>query len=303
MIAIEEPLNRPKTIIILLCLSLLLFGCKLKKRVEDEPEPAAEPGTLQPVQKDPATVNHQPPSKEVSPAPMPEPKGPGPRPPTPKAHMAEHPPRLSVKERTKKPQPRVLTKAQLTKMLSTKRDQWIQPARVIQQLGLKPGTVMADVGCGSGYWTFRLREAGGKTGLVYAVDFDPNALDYLKKRMKTQGGHNISVVLSRPWDTRLKPRSVDLAFLVNVHFFKHPKEPEGSQVAVDFPRYYKSIHQALRPGGKMVIIEPDKDAGAGRHVSVKEISRQLETVGFRLIKKYDYLKLQYFLIFRPMGKK
>lgn len=233
----------------------------------------------------------------VQPAPWPEPKGVGPPPATPKAHRAERPPRTSFKERDKLPQPRVLTKMQLTKMLSQKRDLWIQPSRVVKQLKIKPGSVVADVGCGSGYWTFRLRAAVGNSGLVYAVDFDPNALDFLRKRIAREGNHNLQVVLSRPWDTRLKPRSVDLALLVNVHFFKQPNEPEGSQVSVDFPRFYGSVLRALKPGGRMVIIEPDKDAGAGRHISAREIERQLAQVGFRRIKSYDYLKLQYFMEF------
>lgn len=277
---------------IVLCLPLLVWGglaCKLKERPADR-EPTS---TLQPVQKEaPAPV---------PPAPIPEAKGIGPPPATPRAHPAERPPRGTTATRGKKPQPRVLTNDQLTKMLSVKRDRWIQPTRVIKALGLKPGTVMADVGCGSGYWTFRLRDAVGPTGHVYAVDFDPNALDYLKKRINKRGSHNLSVILSRPWDTKLKPRSVDLAFLVNVHFFKHPKEPAGSQVAVDFPKFYASILKGLRPGGRMVIIEPDKDAGAGRHVSAQEIAGQLAEVGFKLVKSHDYLKLQYFLEFVPQG--
>ncbi len=286
-----------RTLYMVLACAVLLSACKVKKRAPEGPDDPAAP---QPAQQDPGAGAKEP--RGVPPAPMPPAKGVGPPPATPKAHRAEHPPRLSVTERKKNPQPRVLTKHQLTKMLSNKRDLWIQPKRVIKQLGIKPGTIIADVGCGSGYWTFRLREAVGKTGHVYAVDFDPGALDYLKKRIAKFGDHNMSIVLSRPWDTKLKPRSVDVAFLVNVHFFKHPKEPEGSQVAVDFPRFYGSILRALRPGGRMVIIEPDKDAGAGRHVSVAEITKQLNTVGFKLVKKYSYLKLQYFLIFEPKKK-
>lgn len=280
-----------RSLYLVLACVVLLGACKLKKRAPEEEKD--DPAALQPVQQDP---------EAVAPAPMPPAKGMGPRPATPKAHRAEHPPRGSISERKKQPQPRVLTRHQLTKMLSNKRDLWIQPTRVIRQLGLKPGAVVADVGCGSGYWTFRLRDAVGKSGHVYAVDFDPGALDYLKKRIAKNGGHNMSIVLSRPWDTKLAARSVDLAFLVNVHFFKHPKEPEGSQVAVDFPRFYRSVLKGLRPGGRMVIIEPDKDAGAGRHVSEKEIARQLDEVGFKLIKKYSYLKLQYFLVFEPKKK-
>ena len=200
-------------------------------------------------------------------------------------------------ERYKEPQPGVLTRDELTHMLTHARDMWMQPDRVIKELAIPAGAEVADVGCGSGYWTFRLSKVVGDKGLVYAVDFDRNATDYMKERIATAGSKNIKLILSKSFDTRLKPGSIDLALLVNVHFLKQPNEPEDSQVSEDFPGFYRSIHRALRPGGRMAMVEPDKDTKSSRHVSTTDIARQMGEVGFRLKKKYDILRGNYFMVF------
>ena len=200
-------------------------------------------------------------------------------------------------ERYKEPQPGVLTRDQLTHMLTNARDMWMRPDLVVKELAIKPGSVVADVGCGSGYWTFRLSKAVGPEGRVLAVDFDLNAIKYMKERVAKEKARNIKLVLSKSFDTLLKPGSIDLALLVNVHFLKQPNEPEDSQVSEDFPSFYKSIHRALRPGGRMAMVEPDKDTKSSRHVDTAEIARQMGQVGFRLKKRYDVLKGNYFMVF------
>ncbi len=200
-------------------------------------------------------------------------------------------------ERYKEPQPGVLTKDELTHMLTTARDMWMQPDRVVKELAIPAGSQVADVGCGSGYWTFRLSKVVGAKGLVYGVDFDRNAIEYMKERLAKKGTKNIKLILSKSFDTRLKPKSIDLALLVNVHFLKQPNEPEDSQVSEDFPGFYKSVHRALRPKGRMAMVEPDKDTKSSRHVSTTQIAKQMEEVGFKLKKKYDILKGNYFMVF------
>ena len=200
-------------------------------------------------------------------------------------------------ERIKEPQPGVLTRDQLTHMLTNARDMWMQPDRILKELAIPAGSHVADVGCGSGYWTFRLSKAVGDRGLVYAVDFDLNAVTYIKERIAKKGAKNIKLILSKSFDTRLKPNSIDLALLVNVHFLKQPNEPEDSQVSEDFPGFYKSVHRALRPGGRMAMIEPDKDTKSSRHVNTVDIARQMGGVGFKLKKKYDILRGNYFMVF------
>ncbi len=200
-------------------------------------------------------------------------------------------------ERMKEPQPGVLTREQLTHMLTNARDMWMQPERVVKELAIPAGSHVADVGCGSGYWTFRLSKVVGDKGLVYGVDFDRNAITYMKERVAKKGVKNIKLILSKSFDTRLKPNSIDLALLVNVHFLKQPNEPEDSQVSEDFPGFYKSVHRALRPGGRMAMVEPDKDTKSSRHVSTDDIARQMGEVGFKLKKKYGILRGNYFMVF------
>ena len=65
------------------------------------------------------------------------------------------------------------------------RDTWQQPDRIISDLGMKPGTKVADIGCGQGYFALRLAKSVGEQGLVFAVDTDASALDALKKKNST----------------------------------------------------------------------------------------------------------------------
>src|SRR5437588_1552033 len=70
-----------------------------------------------------------------------------------------------------------------------------QPARLLEILKPKPGEVVADVGAGSGYYTFRFAERVGPTGKVLAVDIQPEMLDLIKKRMRERKLENVVPVL------------------------------------------------------------------------------------------------------------
>ncbi len=76
------------------------------------------------------------------------------------------------------------------------RNDWQQPDRVMSDLGMKPGTRVADIGCGEGYFTLRLARAVGPQGLVFAVDINARALAALKKQADQQLLTNVTVVVS-----------------------------------------------------------------------------------------------------------
>ena len=83
------------------------------------------------------------------------------------------------------------------------RDTWQQSERVVKELGLKPGDQVADLGAGSGYFTFRLADAVGPSGRVYAVDIDSAMLEYLTRQAIERGYQNVETVLAAPDDPRL----------------------------------------------------------------------------------------------------
>src|SRR5512143_1493294 len=83
------------------------------------------------------------------------------------------------------------------------RDRWQQPERVIDALGVRPGERVADLGAGGGYFTFRLADAVGPTGRVYAVDVDPDLLAYLRERAAREGRSNVEVIEATADDPHL----------------------------------------------------------------------------------------------------
>ncbi len=210
---------------------------------------------------------------------------------------------VSKEQRRLEPPTGVLTDEQLSRMLQN-RDEWQQPLRVIETAGIKKGDIVADVGCGAGYWTYHLSEAVGPSGKVYAVDFDPNATAYLRKRLKENALENVELVTSKSHDIMLPENSVDHVMLVNVHFLLRPEEMSRShfsQVMEDFPDFYGSIYKALRKDGQLIFIESAKEEHVSRGVDAGQISTQLKSAKFAEKSKFDWLEpRQYFMLYSLM---
>jgi arsenite methyltransferase len=172
------------------------------------------------------------------------------------------------------------------------RDEWQQPEKIIATLKIQPGAIIADLGSGGGYFTFRLAEAAGPTGKVYAVDVDPDMVDLIAKAAKEKATANIEPVLAKPGDPLLPKAGVDLIFTSNTYHHI------DNRVA-----YFGNLRQALRPGGRIAIIDFDRRAwleGLLRHYTPSEfIEREMEQAGFTLDQELDFLDRQSFLIFKP----
>jgi precorrin-6B methylase 2 len=119
-----------------------------------------------------------------------------------------------------------------------------QPTKLMEILKLKPGAVIADIGAGSGYYTFRLAEKVGPTGKVYAVDIQPEMLAIIRKRMKERNISNVELIQGKEADPKLPENSTDLILMVDVyHEFSEPFEMTEAMV------------KALKPGGRLVFVE------------------------------------------------
>ena len=115
---------------------------------------------------------------------------------------------------------------------------------LLPELALKPGMVVADIGAGTGYIARRMAAQVGASGLVYAVDVQPEMIDMLKSRAARAGLAQVKPVLGAVDDVRLPAASVDLAIMVNVyHELEFPREVSAS------------IVRALKPGGRLVFVE------------------------------------------------
>ncbi len=144
---------------------------------------------------------------------------------------------------------------------------------------LKPGSTIADIGAGTGFFS-RLfsREVGGK-GLVYAVDIAPRFIAHIDRQARKEGLRNIQTVQCKDKSINLPPKSIDVAFICDTyHHFEYPR----STIA--------SIHRALRMNGMLVLVDFERIPGKSKaftlnHVRAgKEVFRkEIEEGGFVLI--------------------
>jgi len=184
-------------------------------------------------------------------------------------------------------------KAYISALEDPKRDAYQKPHEVIHALGLKPGEVIADIGAGSGYFTFHLARHVGEKGKVYAVDISPDMILHINRRIREAKANNVVSVLAEPADPLLPDQSVNRFFICDVW---HHVESQT--------KYLSLMKKMLKPGGEIVMIDfHKKELPFGPPLQMKiareDLINQMETNGFRLTKEHTFLPHQYFLVFAP----
>jgi len=170
-----------------------------------------------------------------------------------------------------------------------KRDGRLQPNRIMDILGIKEGSSVADIGAGSGWFTVRAARRVGNGGLVYAVDVNRDYLDYIEKRSKRESLTNIRIILGKEDDPLLPQKSLDAVLLLKTYH----------EIAQPI-RLLKRTRAAMRAGALLGIIDRNgkgDDHGIDKEVVIKEAER----AGLMLINQYDFVKpddVDYFLVFR-----
>ena len=166
--------------------------------------------------------------------------------------------------------------------------------RIQQVAGLRPGMHVADVGAGTGLFTFAFAEAVGPDGRVYAVDIIPKFIRHLKAEARRRRTSNVVTVLSRPRSVALPPNSIDLAFLCDAyHHFEYPRSMN------------RSLFRALRPGGTLLLIDYRRVPGQSApsvlgHVRAGQevFTAELVAAGFEPLGEVLLLQENYVLRFR-----
>ncbi|HET6675809.1 MAG TPA: class I SAM-dependent methyltransferase [Nitrospiraceae bacterium] len=185
----------------------------------------------------------------------------------------------------------------LDRLDRAERDVDQKPAEVIHALDLKPGMAVADLGSGSGYFTRRFRERVAPGGMVYAIDVEPKALEYIQTHLgpAERPASGITFIHADPDESKLAPESVDLLFLCNTY---HHIENRS--------RYFSRAARAIRPGGRLAIIDFYADRRSGElgfpkdHlISREQVIDELTRAGYRLAREHTFLPRQYFLEFDP----
>jgi ubiquinone/menaquinone biosynthesis C-methylase UbiE len=172
------------------------------------------------------------------------------------------------------------------------RDSQEMPDTLLDNLNLRSGWTIADVGAGTGYFTWRLAQRVGPSGKVIAVEIRPEMLDLTAQEAKDHHLLNVEPVLGTKSDPRLAAGSVDLAFVANsYHEFSEPRA------------MMTAIRQALKPQGRLVVIEyakedEDDDPTAGVvTMSARQLRSEIESFGFKLERLLDLLPSQHVMIF------
>jgi ubiquinone/menaquinone biosynthesis C-methylase UbiE len=170
---------------------------------------------------------------------------------------------------------------------------WQKPEELVAALGLRPGQCVADLGAGTGYFSHLLSAAVGPTGTVLAVDPEPNLVAHLRERAEREGSANVVPVLASLDNPRLPAGLVDVVLIVDT--FHHIDD----RVA-----YFRRLRQALRPPGRIAIVDWQKrELPVGPEMDHKlareQVVREMETAGYRLVEEPSILPYQYFLIFQP----
>jgi arsenite methyltransferase len=170
------------------------------------------------------------------------------------------------------------------------RDRWQQPDRIVDALGLSRDASVADIGSGGGYFTFRLADAVGGSGRVFAVDVDHSLLENVVAEARANGFANVTPVAAEPGLPRL-PEPIDMAFVSNAYHH-----------LPDQPRYFAALATFLRPGGRVAIIEGRREGVLGRllgHATAPEqIEREMRQAGYTIDATHDFVRRQSFQVFR-----
>jgi precorrin-6B methylase 2/mono/diheme cytochrome c family protein len=162
---------------------------------------------------------------------------------------------------------------------------------LVKALEIPEGASVADIGAGTGYFTWRLAQLVGPKGKVVAVDIQQAMLDLAADTVKQHGLANVDYVLGKATDPRLPPRSLDMVFIAySYHEFSEPET------------IMEAIRRSLKPGGRLVIVEYAKEsklapASSLHKMSFAEIRNEIEPMGFELERILDFLPMQHGVIF------
>jgi ubiquinone/menaquinone biosynthesis C-methylase UbiE len=171
------------------------------------------------------------------------------------------------------------------------RDRWQQPARLVEALGIREGSVVADFGTGSGYMLPYLDRAVGRTGRVVATDIDADLLALARRRVEREGLGRVELRQGEPTDPALEDDTYDVILVVDT--YHHLADPVRGDVV-------RALAEALRPGGRIAIVEfKDGDLPVGPAPGHKlpraQVERELTDAGLRIVRTHEFLEFQYVL--------
>lgn len=165
------------------------------------------------------------------------------------------------------------------------REKWQRVSDIFDRLQIGPGSTVADLGAGGGFFTVRLAEAVGPTGRVYAVDVSDRAVRGLTGRVEKEDLTNVDVVHSEAADPKLPDATLDAVLIVNAY---HEMRSHQEVLA--------GIRRALKPGGRLVLVEPTakdrpratRDEQVSAHIMAIDLAAEdLQAADFQVIERQE----------------
>lgn len=189
-----------------------------------------------------------------------------------------------------------LAKVDLAQVLTSGRDGWQLPDRVISALAIEPGDRVAEIGAGTGYWLARLSEAVGPEGRVYAVEVEADLVEKLATLVAREGFQNVVVVHGDYDDPRLPNEEIDLALTCLT--YHHIDDRVG---------YFRALRADLAKDGRVVHLDDRPDAPApiswfqtsGHWTEPTRIVAEMAEAGYERTGEFDFLPSQSFQVFAP----
>ena len=176
------------------------------------------------------------------------------------------------------------------------REVWQRPDQIMDALRIADGSVVADLGAGSGWFTIRLARRVGPNGKVYAEDIQREMFESIDRRRKREGLRWVEPILGTAADPGLPTGKLDAALIVDAYH-------EMEEPVVLLRNVAKSLKVAtsLKPGGRLGIVNFTK-AGFGpgppmdERVDPEAVIRDAEAAGLRVVARPDFLPFQYMLV-------
>jgi predicted methyltransferase len=186
---------------------------------------------------------------------------------------------------------RLFPPEELNQLEGPDRDEWQQPDRVMDALGIADGSHVADLGAGGGWFTERLARRVGPNGIVYAEDIQPAMIDAINRRKASRSLTNVRPILGTADDPRL-PDGLHAVLMVDT--YPQLANPVG---------LLKNVAKALAPNGTLGVVDFKPDGGGGPgparedRLDPQVIIRDAAAAGLKLRRHETFLRYQYLLVF------
>ncbi|MBT8310651.1 MAG: class I SAM-dependent methyltransferase [Flavobacteriaceae bacterium] len=161
-----------------------------------------------------------------------------------------------------------LATAQYTEYDWEERDEWMNLDHILKAVGVESGQSIADIGCHEGYLSVHLAKRVGDRGSVYAVDVREDRLQTLDQTLESRNIQNVETIHGDYGDPKLPKNALDIVFIMDTY---HEME--------DYMAILEHVNKALKPGGKIIIIEKLKRR-------VRDQSRKSQTDAHSMSPKY-----------------